>query len=466
MKIKAFLTLIVSVILYIFAPSKYDYTYCVILFVLFVFDTYFIILDDIRHKFYFSFNIIFSLSFFLTSFAYPVFLYHLDDINLFGLKQVNENVIVKSTALAQLSFSLYSFAYIMRYESKSKYKKQISPGIAIFRHKNVKNILNILFIFSLLFFLYDYITLLNTAPGSVINIQSSSIFLITIFSLIIIVVYFFMHKNEKISIKKILKNNKLFFVGIFILFVFLFLIGDRGPMITVGTILIAAYIYYVKRVSVKILLPLVLFVIVVLFLIGQTRGSDSYKKSLISSITKQDRQDNRWNYLSDLTSISRNLYNGYEYRMNNELLYPEKIIVIVSSPIPYMPTFLSNLFFDKSFREISSSAILTNYGFNLIGIEGIGGLGTHCVSDIFMSWGIIGIFIFFYLFGYLIAFTQNRLSTSIYSALFYFSFLALATSIPRGSIFDGYNLFARVVIVFLIIVFLFSRKKESFQYNF
>ena len=96
---------LLSLILYAFSPNKYDYPYLLLIFALFVFSGFISIKDQIKTKEFISFNVLFVISFFLTSFAYPIFIKPIG-IDIWLSNIINENVITKSTALCQIAFHL------------------------------------------------------------------------------------------------------------------------------------------------------------------------------------------------------------------------------------------------------------------------------------------------------------------------------------------------------------------------
>ena len=157
MKINALIVSLASLLLYLFAPMQFNYIYCMVCFFLFLINTYLNTKEDIKEKFYFSFNILFSFSFFLTTFAYPIFLKQIENIYLFGIQYINENLITKCTALAQLAFSIYTLAYVSIYSKNNKIKKRY-PYI-IFDKFNLYT--NLLLAIILLCFLYEFLSIIS-----------------------------------------------------------------------------------------------------------------------------------------------------------------------------------------------------------------------------------------------------------------------------------------------------------------
>lgn len=457
MKTVAKIIFLLSFVFYIFAPIYYSFVYCTVFFVLFIIDVYLCTKKDIESKFYFSFGILFSISFFLTTFAYPVFIKGIDSIYIFGISFANEKFITKSTGLAQLAYSLFSLTY-----THTIYKAE--KNISRVSYKNIsklplKHVYNFLLLLSVLYFFYELIRLLQSS-GSIINFDAgvATTFLVTITALISIT-YTYNNKKKYKNIFYFLKENMFLYFSFFIVVLSLLYIGDRGIIIILSLLIISTYQYYIKKIKLKIILPFFLVGMIFFFLIGNTRDTEySIREKGITGIFENDKQQHIWDYFSDLTSISRNLYNGYEYTNTHGLLYPGKIFIIGVSPIPYLPTLLSQLFYNKQYGELSSGRVLTDYTADQMNVNLSGGLGTHCVSDVFMSWGILGIFIFYSFLGYLIGSSRKRLETSIFAAFIYFIFVSYALYIPRSTIYVSYDVIGKSIFLFLILYALTNKK--------
>ena len=121
------------------------------------------------------------------------------------------------------------------------------------------------------------------------------------------------------------------------------------------------------------------------------------------------------------------------------------------------PTLFSELIYNKKFGELSSSTVLTNYSANKMNYDLRGGLGTHCVADIYMSWGLLGIIIFCFI-GIFHRLFSKRLDSSIYSAFFYFIFLAFALYIPRSTLYVCFDIVGKCIILFILLNLIVTRK--------
>ena len=120
-----FVIFILSIVLYIIAPLKYDYMFCTLCFALCLFDVYIILKSDLKKFGFFSFNTIFFFSFVFVSFIFPVIVYPTSEM-LGIMSLIDTHVISKATALCQVAFSCYCLFYKI---AANKYKKCLNQPL-------------------------------------------------------------------------------------------------------------------------------------------------------------------------------------------------------------------------------------------------------------------------------------------------------------------------------------------------
>lgn len=441
MRLFSILIFILSFISFIFAPLGYDIFYLIFIFVLFLLSGYISVEKDIKEKQFFSFSVFFFISFFLVSFAYPLFIYDLP-IKVLFMDLVNEKYISKATALCQLAFSSYTLG--LNLVAITKIKK-------IF-YCDKKNRINY-FILPFTGFTFLVLGFLFVEPeaGNIINYNTgwaATIFLLlTIYSIIIT----FFSKEKGIYSKRYILYLFLFFSTAFLLFI----VHDRGFIISVIMALLACYSFFVKQFHIRKVLYIALFGVVFLHFIGVTRVKDGGFLGNLDEI-KTTENVSKWEYLSDLTSISRNIYEGYEYKEINGSFKPARLVLIAISPIPFMPRIVTDLFFDGF---TSSGLAITRFTKTKAGIDNDYGLGTHCVIDVYMSWGVIGVIFAFLLLGYIIKKSRIMMQYNLYYAIVYVVFTAYSIYIPRSTIYQPY----RLIVWMMLITFLLSKYTYSFK---
>ena len=134
-------------------------------------------------------------------------------------------------------------------------------------------------------------------------------------------------------------------------------------------------------------------------------------------------------------------------------LYGKSYFPILFSPLPGLPTLLTEFIIGKTPKELSTAQIITDR-------EGIlyGGLGTNAVGDMYMNWGLLGIIVSFILFG--IAIRWLELSTNIYMQLAFLLTIALAIYFPRASLFENFPTVIRGVFILFILMSIFKSKSD------
>ncbi|WP_099364937.1 O-antigen polymerase [Sphingobacterium sp. 1.A.4] len=439
--------LFLSYAFFIYAPDVYSLKYCNYIFILFLITVIPFIVQTSKNKNYFNFHLFFLLSIFFTNFAYPLFIYPFNpeyfSVFSFGF---NQNIITKATALSQLAVSSYVFGVSIS-TNKNKKRKEIlyvfSKGLEIFT-------INIALFFSFIFCAYVIYTAFNNSNEEVLNTQIVSVTIVFLVIAILISLLNNKHELYRSPLKALLRNKKLLATCILILLSSIWF-GDRGPAIQVFFIGMYFYVTYIKKISLKTLLMLVVFGMFILTMISYTRGTNSNLRSgsLSGTVSEAYNQmtsfNTFWDYGMDLIGTNRNLFIAMELKEREGLLYGSSYFPVIFSPIPGLPYFITTSIFNNTPDELSTAYIITDY----TGIKDWG-MGTNSVGDIYMNFGTLGVIILFYLFGYYI----HKLSVQrdIYSILAYALFFGLVIYYPRASLLDQLTLIIRAIIILYVML--------------
>ena len=119
--------LVFSIILYYESPEVYDYSFCLMCFIVFVITTTILLANNThQYKTMILFETLFSISFFFTNYVYPLFLYQYSPYFSLFKYNFNENIISKATALATIGFCSYAY---FQYETKGNiYQKDFNKS--------------------------------------------------------------------------------------------------------------------------------------------------------------------------------------------------------------------------------------------------------------------------------------------------------------------------------------------------
>lgn len=461
-KIVFWLCILISAVLYYSAPLKYDRFFCVVCLLLFLVEAFLIVRHDIKHINLLNFNILFYTTFFLCTYVYPVFL--VGETSIIGLliesKIPTINTINKCVSLSTLAISIYSMTY-------SHFRHKNGTGIAIKEKSLISGFytkIRCLFIPVLFIMLFVLLNHLSTEhDGNEVN-EAPYLFQLFYYLLPMFVVCAVLininNQGRRSYINKILINNKLIFILLSII-IFLFLyIGDRFPIIAIVLVFISSTSLFVKQIKWQHLIVGFLVGVLLMFALRVTRqGSDSISAGGVSqfvSATQTSIMDNAspWDVFADLVGINIELNTGMDYVNREGHLYPaENFVIHISSPIPFLPTILSRgLFNIERPQDIAPGVVIGEY-INYTS-------GNHCVIDIYMPYGVIGVIVVFLLFGLLNAKVSNGLNKSLYCKMLYIYLMSFSVFIVRNSIINIYRVVVLSFITYYILMLLSTKNKK------
>lgn len=446
---------IASLVLYWQAPSIYNQGFCIVCLVLFLVDCLLLLAPDFKKKEFFTFNLFFLFCMFWVSFAYPAFIHETAAAWLGVVSEhINWDVLSKATALSLVFVSFYSLSY-KKTKMRITFNSFYYPGSAIGSSKRWLIILFFLLMVSAVIFL-------NRVGWDNAGVDTYQ-FLYDFFYVFIILSVLLSSKNnpsENGSLLQFIKNNKLVLIvtGIFILFYLV--IGDRGPIIRVMLILFLLYYRYNSRVKFSRILIAGFLGIVLMFFVRQTReySDTSLVNNGLSAVSNSrvfDFGETGAVYMfADLFGIERELCAGYDYVSKYGITNTEKLLILPTYAIPFLPTIVLAPFGMKT-DDYATGYILNNY---LSAYDPK--FGTHIVIDLYMCFGLLGVIIFALLLGRLISMLYWRQGKSLYWTAAYIILFSFAIYLPRDSMFD---LIRPLSLTFLTIYFFKNSIKSSNQ---
>ena len=453
---------LISVVLYYNVPLQYDRTFCLTCLLVFFVEAYLIIRHDMKHINLLNFNILFFLTFFLCTFVYPVFLVGQSSIvgMLIESRIPSFNTINKCVALSTLAVSVYSLAYSIFRRSTTIRLTQNEKDLIPLLFPRIK-LLFIPIILTMLLILGIHLT--KEHDGNEVD-EAPYLFQLFYFLLPMFVVsgiLLCVIKYEKeYCLSIFFKSNKLIFFFLIIIITLFLLIGDRFPILVIVVAFLASISLFIKQISWHHLLVGFFIGVMLMFALRVTRqGDDSISVGGVSqfvSATKTSVMDNvsPWDIFADLVGINIELNTGMDYVNREGNLFPtENLVIHVTSPVPFLPTILSQKLFNISApKDIASGIVIGEY-INYTA-------GNHCVIDVYMPYGIIGVCVLFFLFGMLNGKVSNGLKTSLFCKTFYVYLVSFSIFIVRNSIINLYRALVLSFITFYILT-LISRKQRK-----
>lgn len=280
-----------------------------------------------------------------------------------------------------------------------------------------------------------------------------------------IIYLFIQYKHVRISrdnIAVILFKNKTF-VGILGLYILLFLFaGDRGPILGVAVLTLAAYSIYQKKIPFFTFLIMALVGATMFTIISYGRGGDTtYRKGNIlqSGYENMLKSDAAFNPTGELATSVRILYRALDVVPNQHpYLFGTTLISDVVGVIP---------FGNSTYIALTSLPMMystSSYFFTVLGQGNFFtyGEGSEIIADLYINLGFWGTISMMLLFGYFIGYlTFNaNLNRKHTLTLVYLLLITGAVYINRSNFFDPLKM-----IVYALVIDRYLLKKTELKKN-
>lgn len=445
-----FISALISLGLYYIAPNQVDYAFQVICFLLFLVQALAVLREDIRREGILSFNLIFLFSFFLVTYAFPLFLIGVTMAQREGIEAyIDFNVSCKCSALSTFAISIYFWSYKRR-------RKKIFDFSRLIKTERLGTIN---YIYYVLFVVMIYITVNYMIKVGGIAVESgywSSLFL----ACLPLCLIYNTKEHHVRNLNQYLSKNIWILLPSILLMLLYFIIGDRGLVIVSGIVIVSVYSIFVKHVKPILFLTGIIVGSILMFVVRETRTTESALSTGNTSAFIQDAEgtinaSSTLAVFSDLTGIHRELYIGYDYVEHNGLLEPMQALIVPFYPLPLVPGIMSQAMFGKTMDDLKPGYALNRY----MAYSGHGHFGIHCVIDVYMRWGMLGVIFAFYLWGYMVASLKASRNRNLLGVALYVTLLASAISIPRQPLLDMLRTLSYVIILAWV-ASLFSKKRK------
>ena len=383
---------IVSLLLYIFSPSYYSWTYCVLCAIVYAVNALIGLAPGFKRE-PVSFSLFFSLAVFLNSFLFPLFIYPIDSSYSLFFFFFNQDVITKATSLVTLAQSVYWYGVTMA--GNTSYRKFLNDRLDV--NDSLINIFIILVVILFMLFLYlgglDYFT--DRYLEGIMSHNSAFQYTNILFSTIVVM----------LSCMLIFaKNSFTYLKACAVLIIISIVILSTGSR-TIPLYIILPLVYiYQKRYNVS-MVKLVLFGFALLFVfvaVGHLRH-DVLTTSSISSYNIKSSELGIWDNMIDFIVCNRNLYDICSYVQHDGILWGKNFLGPILSVIPFAQGIVSDLSGIPTY-QLNSAEFCT---YQVFGPHAPFGVGTHVVGDVYLATGIVGVVLLFYLLGYFVTKVRN-----------------------------------------------------------
>ncbi|WP_367210746.1 O-antigen polymerase [Sphingobacterium sp. R2] len=211
--------------------------------------------------------------------------------------------------------------------------------------------------------------------------------------------YFFYNyrfNRSKISLKTYASKNKLFLIVLFFYLIIFMNAGDRGPLIESGVLILSCYSFFIRSVKIWQLVLLIFIGSSFLTILKLGRGKDSSKQGSILERGFEALFENDSNTTEELASSVRIVYKAVDQvPVQHDYLYGLTMFMDIATAVPFAGGFVIQTF---SIPEIYRSS---TYFFTITG-QGTFytyGEGSEILGDIYINFGLIGVFLLMFLFG-------------------------------------------------------------------
>lgn len=437
-------------------PEKYsdfNYEYNFFLGIYYFFILFSFLLEQrLKDKNWLRFDIVFLLGYTIVHIQIPF-------LASFGIEPsnpsfiwINKQVVNYSTWMSLLAITIWIFGYSL-----------VAKKIIV--NKNIEN-------FKINYKLFDIILVivffgfLSTVGSNFLNgaynVNSwgggATHFLLILKILIYLrVIYFFKEISGDISFKNIFYkflSNKVFFIIIILYVSLFFLTGSRGEILRVALIVALSYSFFIKKISFKFVFISVVIGAIIFTLMGLGRGRDANELSdqniLTRGYNELKEKETDINFTEELASSVRIQYRAVDaIPQSHPYLYGMTYLPTIVGAVP----FASGLFVD--FFDIPDAYLDSANFFTYLG-QGTNvsyGEGSEILADIYINFGINGVFLIMLLFGAISAKISNESKRmKMNFILIYAIFLISALVVNRGTILYFY----KDIVYILVFHYLFS----------
>ncbi len=433
---------IISLLVYLFHPTSYHYGYTIYCLIHFLGSS----LLFFRYKKkdnYFDFDTIFLISYFVTFFTYPVFIYPFDPAHFFMFNyDFNENVVSQATALSLLGSQMYLLGSV-------SYKDYRERKVLIKDYPLKPFVICTIALFALFILAggYTYYRDLYASDTTTQSVSGTAVayinMLLKVFILITLPLQFnklILADRNKLRISYV---NKGVFIFIVIYILLLLSTGSRGGPLQVLLILMGLYSMFYNPVSMKLMVPLVCIGALGLSFISYTRAGGEFQVQGVLDV------------FMDLIVVNRNSYLAVDYVQTNGITLGRSMLAYILQPIPFAQGIVFNAF-DIDPRYASSAMM---FSVQTLGDNPSFGVGTNIIADIYLAFGLLGVIMFMGFGGYFVAKVSNRAKTyNMKYTIIYSILISLSVYTVRAEFFYCLYMILWSELILLITKSIFKQK--------
>ncbi|TGY01721.1 O-antigen polymerase [Bacteroides muris (ex Afrizal et al. 2022)] len=420
-----------SLLLYFNAPIRYNYIFDVTcMFSYFVFVLFFFACKQEQN--YMDFDTLFFIAYFFVMFFYPVFLYPVDPERFWIFKfKFDEDLISQATSLSLLGISSYMLGSVF-YNPKKILEESV--------YKKINTIpLFFISIVSLFLFIalggYQELVGMYAGEGKMQSGLYNYFFLLSYVSIFCMIIAWF-YNSYGLSQDSIRWQSfpKLQVIYIILFLLLLLYSGSRGKIINIGLITLGLYSYLYKPFTLKQVILLSFIGILMMFFIVLYRSNWGENHETYADV------------VMDLVLNNRNLYEALEIVEREGLTYGRSMLAYILGVIPFLQGIVFSIF-NIDPDTTNSAMIITK---SILGTTSETGTGTTIISDIYLSFDVVGVIFFMLILGRFTCYLKMRGKLNLYTMTTYAIMMAFAVYASRAEYFFS----ARVMVWSLFLMYI------------
>ena len=444
-RILAVAILLVSAFAYILAPNIYSFEYCFGVQILFALSAIVVSIMDSRNE-KVGFNLLFSLSFFFTNFVYPVYIYPIDPCYSLFRFPFNDNVITKCTALAQVAYSAYLCGYLWHWDRIEKRNRNINASLSL-DPRNINHITIMVLIYFCCFVIFGGLEYFEDRYQRGNMSTNMLVQYIMLFFPTIIISY-----SSLIFLCRSSKQVKQIYFVLLLIAIILLSSGTRTFPLLIFSTLFIIYCFRHNPSAIFILSCAIVGVLLMSF-IGEVRNGELIGTTYVVESSDFGVLD----YFSDLFINNRNLYVFYDFVEQESCTYGLTMVSGILSPIP----FAQKLFIEMTgipYYFLGSADLSTFLEF---GNQPPLGLGTNIVGDVYLAFGLIGVFILFFLLGRFVLYARKMMKKGSYMyTLVYLVIASDAIYMCRATYLDPLKIVIWTLLLALFVKYIYRNRNQ------
>ncbi len=351
----------------------------------------------------------FSIAFLLSTFQYPFIVSEMDQYTINKFFILTNESYAHGMCIAMLGYLFYLLGAIIVPKTK-----KINKHSYDYSSINIVK-LNVFFqylcfaLFSLIMILGGYRLLSQYSDGNDDRWAGVGIlwsFLFIFFNISSIFEFIRLGKLEAKGLKTFMKKaNKIYIFNAVSIISFFLLAGYRSEALSLIFPLLFLYSMFIRKIKKKTLLFVIVLGFFMLVIIGGVRGESGGLLNINNVASTRSELNNISFLFRDFTSANGGLFYLVNFADKNGITWGSNILLQVVSVIPFMQSFIILVF---GFKPGMSSSDIFTIGLN--GMDYTSGLGTNIFGDLYYTFGLGGVIIVMFSFGWFISYLYNKIA--------------------------------------------------------